>query len=305
MTKVTDTVFGVQELCDEVVHHISLHESCQEDLKLTALVSHRLCISAQAHLFHRVILDVNELSYEYLQNSELALTEATSLFHRLVAVLEISAHLAHCIRYLAVLARPELLILVSAIQLSLLQNIHFNFGDTSCVDDEVVRAVQNFIRLPSIRGVHFSRFSAGIDFAHFESLFDGCSPRLDVFILSGSVVRDDSTISLRPAFAATTTRPLIKALKMDDISVQYDWSLSPSCPLDFTHLINFEATWIGSGPCLDLSEFPALTYLDLTQDGRDATELIQLIPTLKPNNRVQKSRSTRIALPHYPTTSGT
>jgi hypothetical protein len=110
------------------------------------------------------------------------------------------------------------------------------------VDDEVVRAVQNFIRLPSIRGVHFSRFSAGIDFAHFESLFDGCSPRLDVFILSGSVVRDDSTISLRPAFAATTTRPLIKALKMDDISVQYDWSLSPSCPLDFTHLINFEAT---------------------------------------------------------------
>jgi hypothetical protein len=274
-----------------------------------ALVSRRLCISAQARLF----LDVNELSYECLLPGELVLTEVTSLFHRLATVLEISPHLAHCIRYLAVLARPELLILVSAIRLSLLQNIHFNFGDTSCVDDEVVRAVQNFIRLPSIRGVHFSGLSVGIDFAHFESLFDDCSPRLDVLI------------SLRPAFAATTTRPLIKTLKMDDASVQDDWFFSPSCPLDFTRLISFEDYPLGgllssahlaivrlkvdrgktvpfriyhcsfnpSSPSevarsLDLSKFPALTYLYLTEDGRDATELIQLISTLKSNNHVQK-----------------
>ncbi|KAJ7251995.1 hypothetical protein C8J57DRAFT_1665586 [Mycena rebaudengoi] len=290
MTIATDTVFGVQKLCDEVVHHISLHESSQEDLKSMALVSRRLCISAQARLF----LDVNELSYECLLPGELVLTEVTSLFHRLATVLEISPHLAHCIRYLAVLARPELLILVSAIRLSLLQNIHFNFGDTSCVDDEVVRAVQNFIRLPSIRGVHFSGLSVGIDFAHFESLFDDCSPRLDVLI------------SLRPAFAATTTRPLIKTLKMDDASVQDDWFFSPSCPLDFTRLISFEDYPLGGllssahlaivrlkvdrevARSLDLSKFPALTYLYLTEDGRDATELIQLISTLKSNNHVQK-----------------
>ncbi|KAJ7931875.1 hypothetical protein B0H13DRAFT_1857527 [Mycena leptocephala] len=41
-------------------------------------------------------------------------------------------------------------------------------------------------------------------------------------------------------------------------------------------------------PSLDLSQFPALTCLDLTEDDRDSTNLRELISTLKPNNRVQK-----------------
>jgi hypothetical protein len=198
-------------------------------------------MSAQAQLFHRVILDANELSSEYLHVEDPALKSATAAFHRLASVLENSPHLIRCIRYLAVLARPELLALVSGIQLPQLQKIHLNFGDTSIVDDDVTRAVQYFTRLPSIRGVHLSGLSSGIDFAHFEYLFDGCGSELDTLVITESYVHRDDTISSRPPCSPPSPRPLIKTFKMYDARVQEDWFLAPSCPLDFTRLVRLDA----------------------------------------------------------------
>ncbi|KAJ7661046.1 hypothetical protein B0H17DRAFT_1212401 [Mycena rosella] len=299
MSAPVETAFSLQEVCDEVTYHIAQDASSRNDLNSTALVCQRLCFSAQSHLFRHIILDPYQLPAEYLHTPDSALAAAASAFHHLSAVLTSSPHLLRHIRQLSVLAQHETLVLVSRIHFPFLRTIQLDFCDTLWPDEDALHLARDLIGLPSIREVKVIGGTAPPKL--FPALFETCSRDLHSLAF----------IRLFPGFPFPTIsvprpsrgRPQIKRLKL--ISAESkgleDWFISPSCPFDFTNLVELEWNSRHSTPLHqilssarlgitrlailskfihhpNLSEFPALTCLEIYYSNHES------ISSLAPDN---------------------
>ncbi|KAJ7488057.1 hypothetical protein FB451DRAFT_1553577 [Mycena latifolia] len=128
----TDMVFNLQELCDQISFHLTLHDSSKVELNPPP--------SSAAH-------------YVSPPNLKYFATVSTNLFHRLSAILTTSPHLIRSIRSLSLLAQVEMLHLIANMQLPLLKKIRLNFSDTSWPDEDALRLSRHWIGLSSIREV--------------------------------------------------------------------------------------------------------------------------------------------------------
>ncbi|KAJ7488393.1 hypothetical protein FB451DRAFT_1167825 [Mycena latifolia] len=293
------TVFNIQELCDNIGYYISLHPSSHNDLKSTstALVSRRLSASVQSHIFRHITLDPSAGPGPYVHDENLRREVADSASHRL-AVLRASPHLVRYVRHLTVLARAGILKPVLDTHFPHLRKISFNFVDTQWLPDDV-SFTRDCIALPSIREVELKHLRGPLQFDQFASLFDGCNNRLDSLAFIG--VYPSAPFRTESAPRPIGQRAQIKRLEFID-SALGDWFISPSCPFHFTHLIEVEGDlgssvmlnvltsarstitrlWINSGT-LNLSKFPSLTCLELRGSPPG-----NLMASLKPDNRVKR-----------------
>ncbi|KAJ7493824.1 hypothetical protein FB451DRAFT_1215511 [Mycena latifolia] len=309
MSDAAKMVFHIQELCDQIAHHIALDKSPKPDLNSVALISQRLCISAQSQIFRHVDLD-RDPPDGFMHHPHATLTIALSRTRRLSAILTVSPHLLRRIRHLTVLGRLQVLELVSNMRIPLLQRIIINFADTPCPDDGVLRLSRDLIGLASIREVAivglYERYEVPSDLRLdlFASLFETCTA--DIYSLSFISVSLTAALPTTPVRRSTGRRPHIKKLRLYNADDLAEWFLSLSCPFDFTHLVEVEtnaeaktsdilqvltsarlslARLLITGDILpsvvDLSEFPALTCLEIEYLHHEA------ISTLKPDNLLE------------------
>ncbi|KAJ7455796.1 hypothetical protein FB451DRAFT_1373097 [Mycena latifolia] len=300
-------VFQLQELCDQIACHIALHDSSQADLKSTALVCQTLCSSAQSQIFRHVELDPWALPQGFMHDVDTALAAGASAARRLSAVLTASPHLLRHIRDLSVLAGSEILEFVSNLRFPLLRKIKIGF-QTIWPDENVLRLSRDLIGLPSIREVEIVDLHIGIDVPDdprlnfFPSLFETCTR--DISSLAFISVIPSSALPTTSAPRPTGQRAQINRLRLRWSERLGNWLISPSCPFDFTHLVDFETDatrknsdmlqvltvarlsiirlqMIGDLAFLvNFSEFPTLTCLEVYYSNYEA------IATLHPNNRV-------------------
>ncbi|KAJ7493829.1 hypothetical protein FB451DRAFT_1551167 [Mycena latifolia] len=310
MPDATEMVFRLQELCDQIACHIT-HEASREDLKSAALVCHTLCISAQSHIFHHVGLDPWELPDGDIctHDSETALSAASSASRRLSAILTASPHLLRHIRHLSVLGRSEILKLVSNLRLPLLRKIEINFQDTPWPDDDALHLARDLIGLPSVREVEIRELymrlgmPGDLDLKLFPSIFDTCTR--DLHSLAFISIIPTSTLPTTCKPRPSERRARIKRLQLRWTVNLGNWFISPSCPFDFTHLLevetdagkkNFDLLQVLTSARLsitrlqmtgdlallvNLSDFPALTCLEIHHSN------IEAISSLTPDNRVE------------------
>ncbi|KAJ7488348.1 hypothetical protein FB451DRAFT_735715 [Mycena latifolia] len=281
MADVATTVFGIHELCDHIVHHIALDDSSQGTLKSTALVCQTLCISAQCEIFRHVELDVYQLQDGNISSSESATPACILVLGRLSAILAASPHLLRHVRSLSVLARSEILEPVLSIGFPLLQKIRFNFWGAPQPIDDLFHLTRDCIALPSIREVELANLYKRR--LSMDPLFEARGQYLDS--LTFNAVRPLHPISTACTPCPQERRTHIKHLKLLRSEKLEDWMISPSCPFDFTRLVDVEAHGrpnsvllqllssarmsikqlrIGDGVALglNLAEFPALTLFE-------------------------------------------
>ncbi|KAJ7488317.1 hypothetical protein FB451DRAFT_1529602 [Mycena latifolia] len=124
MTDAAATVFGVQELCDQII-------------------------------FRHVELDVYQLPNGFMLFAEPALAAATAALRRLSAILTASLHLLQHIRSLSVLGPSEILEPALSIGFPLLRRLRFNFVDVNRlgINAAVFHLTHDCLALPSIREV--------------------------------------------------------------------------------------------------------------------------------------------------------
>ncbi|KAJ7488287.1 hypothetical protein FB451DRAFT_1391234 [Mycena latifolia] len=230
----TTTVFGIQELCDQISHHIALYDPSQATLKSAALVSQTLCIAAQSQIFRHVDLDVWRIFGVARTGADYpALDAAPSAFRGLFAVLAASPHLLRYIRSLSVPTHSRILEWVLGMELSL-QKIRLNFMSTKSTDVDALRLARDCIGLPSIRKVELVNVHLPLDRIAF--LFESCGSNLDS--LSFSCVDPYWDLSNGPVLHSTERRAQIRKLKLFYVSGAplQDWLFSSALPFDFTHL---------------------------------------------------------------------
>ncbi|KAJ6576162.1 hypothetical protein DFH09DRAFT_1361732 [Mycena vulgaris] len=297
----TESVFGIQELCDQISNHMALHATSHDDLKSTALVCHTLCISAQRQIFRHINLDplprrASAYSAGSRSTGESVLGAATSALRRLSAVLTASPHLLRSITSVSILASPEILEPLSSIRFPVIEKISFSFLEMQPLDDNIIRWTRDWIALPSIREVVLIGFCQKLVMDHISAIFDTCSPNLDALTITVLFTLDPS-----PASASHPREPRarIKRLKLN--TVIGDWLIVPSSPFDFTGLVDVEITGRENpavlqvltssrrsirrlriiGAILNLAEFSALTCLEMELSRRG------VISSLKPENAVE------------------
>ncbi|KAJ7488437.1 hypothetical protein FB451DRAFT_736948 [Mycena latifolia] len=304
-------VFGLQELCDQITHYVALQSSPYDDLGSTALVCQTLCISAQSRIFRHIILDPYQLSNGHLHTLDSALSTAACRFRHLSAILTTSPHLKSAIRRLSVLAQPEILKLVSQIRLPLLCEICLNFNARS-PDADILRLTRDWIASPSLREVELVNLEAEwLRLGYLDSVFETCTRHLEslsfrsIGVLLKPTPSPSASCVSRLREAPREQRAQIKSLRLVCADGLADWLMSPSCPLDFTHLVEVETdAWIdsplrqvltsarssiarlrmsgGLAFQLNFSEFPALKCLEVRHLTRSA------ISSLKPDNRLER-----------------
>jgi hypothetical protein len=238
-----NAVFRLQELCDEIVCHFTLHTSFglepQADLRSTALVCHTLCTSAQSQIFRH--LDIGPRKFPIDHGHESSAHEAgASAARRLSAIFTTSPHLLPSVRHLSVSACAEVLKLLSNIRFPLLQKFCIFFFAWE-VESETLDLARYFIALPSMCAVElFDLHNVVLQLPDLAYLLDTCTPDLTALSFHGPV---------RDAFGLSTPRPLclrgersrIKKLRLRSTNqTLHDWLTSPSSPFDFTHLVDVE-----------------------------------------------------------------
>ncbi|KAJ7488372.1 hypothetical protein FB451DRAFT_1553771 [Mycena latifolia] len=291
------TVFSIQELCDHLCYYISLHSTSQDDLKSTALVCQNLCISAQSRIFRHLTLDPSQSPRGYVHSSESRREAAESASCRLAGLRATPRLLGH-VRHLTVLAQAGVLKPVLDTGFPLLQKISFNFIDTDLSPDDH-DLTRDCVALPLICELELMDLrTTGVRYHHFASLFDTRTQHLDSVALLGiQPTGPPPTASVPPS---TEHRIRINRLRLFNTNLEA-WFMSPSCPFDFTHLLEVETDSGSSGMLhiltsarlsitrlridhdgIDLSIFPGLKCLELWASWHMA------ISSLKPDNCVER-----------------
>ncbi|KAJ6540126.1 hypothetical protein DFH09DRAFT_1396267, partial [Mycena vulgaris] len=267
------TVFRIQELCDQILHHLPLCTSSHNDLKSAALVCHTLCHSAQSQIFRHVILDPYHPLFPLLTNYP-ARRKRVSAVGSLSAVLTASPHLLRFIRNVSTLAEPTLLKALSTITFPVLRNICFNFSDMTSSDSDVVDLARDLIGLPSIREVELIELGrcAGLpslSWARFASLFEMCTQSLDSVALKNVILPSPPFTADPPA-----GRAQIKRLMLDGTKNLDTFLVSSASPFDFAQLVDVDTTHHGrSSPLVQLLKSARLTITHLRISGNFASEL--------------------------------
>ncbi|KAJ6565144.1 hypothetical protein DFH09DRAFT_1314952 [Mycena vulgaris] len=302
------TAFSIQELCDKITDYLvadhSFHPSPQDDLKSFALVCHRFPVSAQSQIFREIILDPHQhprLVDGSPHGSLRTIRDVAASTPRLSDILATSPHLLRSIQSLSVAATPEVLKPLSTIHFPVLRKIrlNFNFGLGIQVDD-ALHLSREYIGLPSIRELKLVQcFTQNLD--ALSTLLEASTPELQTVTF-----HDVWVTSVSPALAHPVERraPIKKLKLVASRPFLADWFMFATCPLDFTHLVEVEvdsryasafARVLNCGRfsitrlvihsalkcALDLSEFRALRYLQLTPLN------LEVISSLKPVNCVE------------------
>ncbi|KAJ6534371.1 hypothetical protein B0H19DRAFT_1185873 [Mycena capillaripes] len=294
----TESILRIQEMSDELAYHIS----DSVDLKSVALVSRTLCISAQRQLFRHVALDPTYYPYNGADTWSVVFKNAQSKVEaaaqRLSAILVAKPHLLGCVQHLTVCTPPMVVELLANFQFPMLQKLSLVF-EYSALEEATLRFFRYLIASPLLREVEVSYVDLEDNpFAPFASLFETCSPRLESLAFNQIAFPSSIPTTSEPR----QSRPQIKTLKLDDATNCGDWFMSPSSPFDFTHLsdvdvmarddneslllfltsvrLSLTRLVFSNATDINLSEFPALTYLGIDP----AYGLSPLLP----NNRVEK-----------------
>ncbi|KAJ7488283.1 hypothetical protein FB451DRAFT_1553712 [Mycena latifolia] len=276
MVDATETVFGLQELCDHIAYHLSLQKSSRHTLESTALVCQTFRVSAQSQLFRHVDLDPWAAGGLYKHSSDSALATALTYSHRLSAILTASPHLLRHIRSLSVLGRSEILQLVLGIGFPLLQKISFNFKDLEGPNDDVFQLTRECIGLPLIREVEiFNLFKREREQPSdlLTSLFESRTRDLDS--LAFSLVQLTSVPSAGCPPYPREMRAQIRKLRLIHSDELIGWFISPSCPFDFTQLVEVETDATADSTLLPVlaSARSSIRRLQITRNGDLASEL--------------------------------
>jgi hypothetical protein len=258
--------FRIQELCDHIVSYIVLDSNyidilqeatvchvdtavklaSQDVLKSTALVCNTLRISAQAELFHHLILNPRDLPGFTVLDPEAALEGATSTLGRLSAITAASPHLLRLIRSITVLADSQVLKPLCSIQIPLLRKIRLDFSNTQLWDRPVLKFARDLIGLPSIREVELvgTNYGSGRNLDDFASVFETCTGQLCSLSLHRIYFIDNGTFHSTPStICLSHPRPRrcqIQTLKVNNADQLADWLISLCCPFDFSRLLNLE-----------------------------------------------------------------
>ncbi|KAJ7153916.1 hypothetical protein C8R43DRAFT_1126588 [Mycena crocata] len=285
----------IQELCDCIVDFVER----PEDLRSTALVSRMFCHSTQPHIFYRISLDTGLHSFP-------------GSMRRLLDILALSPHLIPLIRRLSAPLSAKVLIALSGLRLSRLQEIDLYYitEDTLSVSS----AGDLISTLSSLRRVITS--GAGRTFADLHAMFKDCASSVEA--LTFTFVTMPENEGDQPPEPYTRKRALIKDLKLL-YAVNLDmWFIHPSCPFIFSKLVNvnvnvYIAMSHNSGlfnilhsarqtiqrlrmPAdaiarnLDIAEFPALTQLELITSKPTAGDADAVLSRLAPRNTIQLIR---------------
>ncbi|KAJ7668951.1 hypothetical protein B0H17DRAFT_1335844 [Mycena rosella] len=270
------TKIVLQELCDQIVHHLTQESS--RDLQSTALVCDTLCISAQSQIFRHVEPDACAFPNGFLHDSDSATVDGVSALRRLTAILTNSPHLLRHIRSLSVLARFEILEFVSSLQFPLLQRITFNFQDTVWPDADVFHLSRGLIELPTLREVKFYGLRAWLGVSEalgmdlFPALFELCGGSFHSFEFSS--IDPTSVVPITSVPRSTEKRAQIKRLQLDyaeNIGDCPDFRAPGIKRLQMTGDLAFN---------VNLSDFSALTCLAINQSNYEA------VSSPHPENRV-------------------
>ncbi|KAJ6576131.1 hypothetical protein DFH09DRAFT_1361718 [Mycena vulgaris] len=303
----TQAVFRIQELCNQILQHLSLDGLSRADLKSTALVCHTLCTSAQSQLFCHIVLDPLLLHWGRHDTMSSMVKTSTLAVRRLSAILTTSPHLRRCIHHLSVFAMAEILGPLSSIHLPALWSIHLNFLGLRQEEYNVMDWSRDWIALPSIREVQIANVGIRVDVDSLAALFETHSSRLDSVSFTGVHPTSPSFTASRPR----ERRAQIKRLKLNETNNLSDWLTSPSSPFDFAGLVDIEMTNRFQATALlqilnsarltitrleilndfafrvDLPDFPALTCLELCYSHIGSYSNYAVISTLNPRNCVE------------------
>ncbi|KAJ6549697.1 hypothetical protein B0H19DRAFT_1159654 [Mycena capillaripes] len=290
------TLFSIQELCDQIASHVALQQSSESDLKSLALVCHALCSAAQSRIFHQIVLDPDLNDHLRLDSSlDAAIT-------RLTAILEKSLHLrTHVCRVVAV-AKPEILQRISGLQLPCLRAIRLRFTLSRLLDAHILQVIRDLIGSPAIREVELVHSYHELDIDQFGSLFETCTPYLGSISLDNFHFTSDRFSDCVPLLREN--RAHIKTLVLGKSADKLDWLVSPSCPFDFTHLVDVEMDSRKNTPLLKLLTASRLTITRIAIFGDLAMQLnlselphltwvetdhatYELISSLAPENAVE------------------
>ncbi|KAJ7290517.1 hypothetical protein C8J57DRAFT_341684 [Mycena rebaudengoi] len=219
----SSAVFRVQELCDHILGFFDA-TGCAEDLKACALVSRTLSYSAQAQLFCDIILRV--------RNPHAAAV-------RLCSSLALSPHLTSSIRRLNVRVDLSILTTLSTISFCQLNELTLDRlieNTDHNTTHRVALLERDLIGLPSMRKVeligHF------VDFVSLDVMFS--SPTLAVTELSFRDVLVFGDTGKLSGSKGRIQRPAVKSLKLVRSPSIEKWFIHPTCPFDFTHLVDVE-----------------------------------------------------------------
>ncbi|KAJ6514070.1 hypothetical protein DFH09DRAFT_1196860 [Mycena vulgaris] len=242
------TVFGIQELCEELGHHIARNPSSHNDLKSAALVCQTLRISAQSLIFRDIVIDPLH-GHRGPGIPFPTLEPAVAAARRLSAILTASPHLMRSIRSLSVLARSSILESLSSSQFPSLQRIRLDFQvNWMAPDDGAFHLASYFVGLPSLRTVelHTLHTNKELRLNRFTSLFGACTPNLESLSFEQMLWGNPSVIPPSSAPLIANKRTQIKSLSLVLSDHSTEWLISLSCPLDLTGLIDVEISGIWS-----------------------------------------------------------
>ncbi|KAJ7116906.1 hypothetical protein C8R44DRAFT_791639 [Mycena epipterygia] len=209
-----------QELVDHIIGF--LHDS-PRDWPACALVSRSWVYAAQAHIFRRVSLKIEESTDEHLGN-------------RFLATLEKSPHLIRHVRQLQVMRAGRL----STRSTDPFPAIcHFPFTHLDRVDVTLslseascILGLQQLLSLPTIRrakiACHF------VDPSHFAQIWDRCSPRLaHLAIFYSQSPKDFPPSQSPPSYIRLQSLDFGEMMASAGLR---DWLTHPLCPFDFSRI---------------------------------------------------------------------
>ncbi|KAJ7493807.1 hypothetical protein FB451DRAFT_1387955 [Mycena latifolia] len=267
MRDATGMVFCLQELCDQISHHIALHSSSLSDLLVesTALVCQTLCSSVQSQIFRHVGLDPWVQNVFHDSNSALAVATPPLCAFLLFSPL----HLTSCATFV-------------------ISKIRINSYDGPWPDDKIYWLHRR------------TGWSSGLSLDLFASLFENRPRHMHAFAFAW--VWPTSVLPTQSRLRPSEGRAQIIRLQLRGTA---RLEISSACPVDSTHLIEFEtdATKKQSGLLqvlasarlsitrlhitgdfvllVNLLEYPALMYLELSGAHHE------VIASIKPENCIE------------------
>ncbi|KAJ6540115.1 hypothetical protein DFH09DRAFT_1323137 [Mycena vulgaris] len=256
-----ESVFSIQELCDHIAHHIAVDDSPHDTLKSTALVCQTLYIPAQSPTSSSIhstfpvrIGGIGTVEVEAVGASWWYFEAIVSRTLRLSGILVASPHLLRFINSLHLLADTAVLTLLSGTHFPVLRKFGLNFFTRKFPSADVFHFVRDLIALPSMREVDIVQLTKdqnrGSDV--LATLFERCTRAWEAVIFQNN----DWLIS--------PSRPF-NFIELVEVAVQHDsgnpalWQVLTSACMSITRLRIFGAI----AQEIDLSKFPALTFLEL------------------------------------------
>ncbi|KAJ7445835.1 hypothetical protein FB451DRAFT_1412512 [Mycena latifolia] len=215
----------VQELW---YHILGFLRGRTSDLKNLALVSRAMCPAAQSVLFYDIDLEPRIVEKDSMSN--LTTQDFDASCRLLVAVLTKSPHLVKYIHRLKVTVTPDVLDQLCFVGLTSLRDIEIQFQNFR-VDDSLIEPLQNLFSLPSIRRIELSSHVS-------PGLFSECVPHLTG--LSFVCVHTFTPASVSIPVSRYARRPEIQTLLLAGSAPLDDWLVGPTCPFDFTRLVDVQ-----------------------------------------------------------------